>query len=71
MDWKLNTLEMEALLKEVAKLAPDSSKYKPRQPYTPDFITKVSEKLDLCLLFNAAVYACLSISFTVLPRSVK
>ena len=63
VDWKLNILEMGALLKGVAKLALDSSKHKPRQPYTLDFITKVSEKLDLCLLFDTAVYACLSISF--------
>ena len=59
----MNTLEMEALLKGAAKLALDSSKHKPRQPYTLDFITKVSKKLDLCLPFDAAIYACLSISF--------
>ena len=60
MDWKLNTLEIEALLKRVAKLALDSS---PRQSYTLDFITKVSKKLDLHLRSDAAIYACLSISF--------
>ena len=36
---------------------------KPRQPYNPDFITKVSKKLDLHLPFDAAIYTCLSISF--------
>ena len=54
---------MEALLKGAAKLAPDSSKRKPRQPYTPYFIAKVGKKLDLRLPFNAAIYTCLSVSF--------
>ena len=68
MDWKLNTLEMEALLEGAAKLAPNSSKHKARQPYTLDFIAKVGKKLDLCLPFNAAVYACLSVIFYSVAR---
>lgn len=68
IDWKLNTLEMEVLLKGAARLAPESSKWKPHHPYTPEFITKVSEQLDLTLLFDVSVYACLTDSFYSVVR---
>ena len=63
VEWKLNTLVMEALLKGATRLAPDSSKRKPRQPYTTDFITKIGENLNLTLPFDAAVFACLTAGF--------
>ena len=59
VEWKLNTLEMEALLKGAVKLALDSSKRKP----TPDFISKVGEQLNHTLPLDASVYACLTNSF--------
>ena len=63
VEWKLNTLKIEALLKGAAKLAPDSSKWKPRQPYTPDFILKVGDQLNHTLPLDASVYACLTNGF--------
>ena len=68
VEWKLNTLEMEALLKGAVKLALDSSKWKPRQPYTPDFISKVGEQLNHTLPLDASVYACLMNSFYSIVR---
>ena len=66
--WKLNTLEMETLLKGAVRLAPDSSKQKPHQLYTTDFIIKISENLDLTLPFNAAIFACLTVGFYSVVR---
>jgi integrase len=68
VEWKLNALEMEALLKGAARLAPDSSKRKQRQPYTPEFITKVGEQLDLTDHLDASVYACLTDGFYSVAR---
>ena len=68
VEWKMNTLEMEALLKGAARLAPDSSKRKTRQPYTPEFITKVGEQLNLSLPLDASVYSCLTIGFYSVAR---
>jgi integrase len=63
MEWRLNSLEMDTLLKGAGQLAPESSKRKARQPYTVEFITKVREHLDLNNSFDAAVAACLSCGF--------
>lgn len=68
VDWKLNKLEMDALLKGAARLAPDSSKRKARQPYTPEFITKVGEQLDLNTPLDASVFACLTDGFYSVAR---
>jgi hypothetical protein len=68
VEWKLNALEIEALLKGAARLAPDSSKRKQRQPYTPEFITKVGEQLDLTDHLDASVYACLTDGFYSVAR---
>lgn len=68
VEWKLNVIEMETLLKGAARLAPDSSKRKPRQPYMPDFMTKIGEHLDLTLPFDASVFACLMDGFYSVVR---
>jgi hypothetical protein len=68
IEWKLNALEMEALLKGAARLAPESSKRKPRQPYTPEFIAEVGKHLDLHLPLDASVYACLTDGFYSVVR---
>ena len=59
---------MEALLKGAARLAPESSKRKPRQPYTPEFIAEVGKHLDLHLPLDASVYACLTDGFYSVVR---
>ena len=61
----MNIVKMEALLKGAARLAPDSSKWKPWQPYTPDFIMKIGEHLDLTLPLDASVFACLMDGFYI------
>jgi len=63
VEWKLDALEMEALLKGATWLAPESSKRKLRQPYTPKFIMKVSEQLDLNDPHDASIFACLTDGF--------
>lgn len=63
VEWKLDTLEMEALLKGAAQLTPESSKRKARQPYTVEFITKIREKLDLNNPHDSSVFACLTVGF--------
>lgn len=63
LEWRLNSLEMDALLKGAERLAPDSSKRKKRQPYTQEFIAKIRQQLDLNDSFDAAVFACLTTCF--------
>ena len=38
-EWRLNPLEMDAMLKGAEHLAPFLAKRKRRQPYTPEFIS--------------------------------
>ena len=68
IEWKLNVLKMEVLLKGTVRLAPDSSKRKPCQPYTPEFITKIGENLNLTLPLDAAIFACLTDGFYSVVR---
>lgn len=63
VEWNLNHLEMEALLKGAARLAPEASKQKLRQPYTLNFIAKVSENLDHNNPFNVSIFARLTVGF--------
>ena len=63
LEWRLNSLELDAALKGAERLAPPSSRRKKRQPYTPDFITKLREHLTLDDPFDAAVFACLTTCF--------
>jgi hypothetical protein len=68
LEWRLNPLEMDALLKGADRLSPLSSKRKKRQPYTPEFITKIRQHLDLKDPFDAAVFACLTTCFYAAAR---
>ena len=63
LEWRLNTLETEAVLKAADRLTPASSKRKKRLPYTPEFITSLRQHLMLEDPFDAAVFACLTICF--------
>lgn len=60
IEWKLNAMEMEALLKGASRLSPEQSKWKPRQLYMQDFIAKIKETLNPDNPFDVAVFACLT-----------
>jgi hypothetical protein len=68
LEWRLNSLETEAALKGAERLTPPSSRRKKRQPYTPEFITKLREHLVLDDPFDAAVFACLTTCFYAAAR---
>jgi hypothetical protein len=68
LEWKLNPLEMEAILKGANRLSPPSSKRKKRLPYTPEFIRGVRQHLKLNEPFDAAVFACLTTCFYAAAR---
>ena len=63
LEWRLNSLELDAALKGAERLAPPSSRRKKRQPYTPDFIAKLRDHLMLNDPLDAAVFACLTTCF--------
>ena len=68
LEWKLNSLEMDATLKGADRLAPPSSKRKKRQPYTVEFITRLHQQLNIEDNFDAAVFACLTTCFYAAAR---
>jgi hypothetical protein len=68
LEWRLNPLEMDAVLKGAHRLTPPSSKRKKRQPYTPEFIARLRHHLDLNDPFDAAVFACLTTCFYAAAR---
>ena len=63
MEWKLNKLKIDALLKGAERLTPESSKWKKRQPYTTKFMSAIHQQLNLTDPFDAAVFACLTTCF--------
>ena len=63
LKWELNQLELDALLKGADQMAPNSSKKKKRQLYTPEFISRIHEQLNLEDPLDAAVFACLTTCF--------
>ena len=66
--WSLDKPKMEAILWAVDKLMPTSSKWKKRQPYTPEFITTIKAHLDVEKPLNAAIYTCLTTCFYASAR---
>ena len=68
LEWRLSSMETDAALRGAERLAPPSSKRKKRQPYTPEFITKLREHLKLEDPFDPAVFACLTICFYAAAR---
>ncbi|CAA7268205.1 unnamed protein product [Cyclocybe aegerita] len=63
VSWRMNSSELETLLKAAAKAAPASTKRKKRLPYTKEFMLAIRDKLDLETPLDAAVYACLTTTF--------
>ena len=68
LEWRLNPLEMDAMLKGADRLAPPSSKRKKRRPYTPEFIAALRQHLKLNNPLDAAVFACLTTCFYAAAR---
>lgn len=68
LEWRPNSMEMEAALRGADRLAPPSSKRKKRLPYTPDFIAQLRMHLTLSDPFDAAVFACLTTCFYAAAR---
>ena len=68
LEWRLNSLEMDAALKGADRLTPPSSKRKKRQPYTTVFITKLRQQLNVNDSLDAAIFACLTTCFYAAAR---
>ncbi|KII88827.1 hypothetical protein PLICRDRAFT_110129, partial [Plicaturopsis crispa FD-325 SS-3] len=68
LQWRLNELEMEALLKAAQAVTPETSKMKKRLPYTIEYITSIRSQLDLDDPVDAAVFACLTTTFYATAR---
>ena len=68
LQWKLDRLELEAVLRAAERLTPSSSKRKKRQPYTPEFIARLRLQLNLEDPFDVAVFACLTTCFYAAAR---
>lgn len=66
--WRLESAEMETMLRAAEKLTPPSSKRKPRRLFTPDYIIALRGQLDLNKPLDAAVYACLTTCFYASAR---
>ena len=68
LPWRLNPIEMDALMKGAERLAPASSKRKKCLPYTLVFMASI--RLQLCLdqPLDAAVWACLTTCFYAAAR---
>jgi hypothetical protein len=68
VEWQLKDPEVETLLVASAKLMPPASKRKKRRPYTPDYISKLKDQLNLQDPFDAAIFACLATCFYAVGR---
>ena len=63
ISWKINKLELDALLKAAEKLSPPSLKRKKRCPYTIDFMLAIQHHIDLSAPLGASVFTCLTTCF--------
>ena len=68
LEWRLNSLEMDATLKGADRPAPPTSKRKKRQPYTTVLIAKLRQQLNIDDSLDAAVFACLTTCFYAAAR---
>ena len=66
--WRIEKMEMDALLKATEKLTPPSLKHKKRRPYTIDFMLAIRRNLDLNTPLGASVFACLTTCFFATGR---
>ena len=66
--WRIEKLELDALLKAAEKLTPPSSKRKKWCPYTINFMLAIQEHLDLSTPLGASVFTCLTTCFFMTGR---
>lgn len=63
VEWRMNTAELEALLRAADRLTPASSKRQARMPYTVEILLSLRPFFDLSNPFDAAVWSCLTTLF--------
>ncbi|KAI5992479.1 hypothetical protein EDD15DRAFT_2368252 [Pisolithus albus] len=66
--WAINEVEYKATLEGAARLAPSSSKRPRRAPFTTDILSFLHNVLDKDDPRDAAILACITISFFCLAR---
>jgi len=66
--WKIHPAELKAILDGAAALAPMSSKRTKRAPFTPSIILAIKEHLDLNNHKDAAIFACITMTFYSVAR---
>lgn len=69
LNWSLNKMEIETLLRASISLAPPSSKRSKREPYTIELMSAIRQHLDLLNPLDAAVFACLTTTFFATARA--
>ena len=68
LEWSLDDMQIDALLKATENLTPSTSKRKKRHPYTVQFICSLRDHLDLDSPLDASVFSCLTTSFYCTAR---
>ncbi len=63
IEWRICEDEISRLLKAADNLAPPSAIRLKREPFTPNHIEAIRQRLDLTIPMDAAVYACLAVVF--------
>ena len=66
--WIPNDSELDAIFKAAQKLAPLTSRWKQRMPYTIDFMTAIQGKLDMDNPEHVATFSCLTTTFFCAAR---
>ncbi|KAI0754501.1 hypothetical protein C8Q80DRAFT_371938 [Daedaleopsis nitida] len=66
--WQPDKLQLEAIIDGASKLAPESSKRKPRDPFTVDILAQLAPHFDLSRPVDAATWACITFAFYSLAR---
>jgi hypothetical protein len=66
--WPLAPLELKAVIDGANTLALQSSKQLKRRPFTPNFIEKIQDQLDLNSPWDTAVFMCLTTTFYSVAR---
>ena len=63
LEWSLNDVQIDTLLKAAENLTPSAAKRKKHHPYTVQFIISLRDHLDLDSPLDASVFGCLTTAF--------
>jgi hypothetical protein len=66
--WNINADELKALLEGASRLAPKSSKRPKREPFRTSVLDFFMQHLDLKAPRDAAIFACISVTFFCVAR---